>query len=311
MAIVTSDYLAGVRTNFRALYQREFAAAQAYQGWKALAIPMPSDGERNTYEWFGTVPTMQDVTHGPVSLAGLREDNFTIINSDYQSAIEVQRAAMERDRLGLIAPRIAQLGQEAARHPGQLIFNHVLNNNNAFDGSAFFADTRTIGSSANIDNQIAGTGTTVAQLQTDLGSAVAQMRVFQDDQGRVMNLRGNVIMVPPELEDVMWRALNRSAGDGVVSPVPPVNPSGVFSASGYSVVINPLLTDANNWFLFHVGPGVMKPFIYQTEKTPVLEAETNPNSRGAIIQRTFVYSVYGRYATGMTDPRLGVEIENS
>lgn len=311
MAIVTSDYLEGVRTNFRALFEKEFAAAQGLQGWKGFVLEVPSDGERNTYEWFDTVPLMQDVTHGPVALQGLREDNFSIVNSDYQAAIEVERSSMERDKLGLIAPRINQLGLEAARHPGQLIFQHVLNNNNAFDGSAFFADTRTIGDSGNIDNQIAGTGITVATFQTDLGSAVAQMRVFEDDRGRVMNLRGNTIMVPPELEEIAWRALNRSAGDGVTSPVPPVTPSGVFSASGYMVVVNPYLTDANNWFLFHVGQGVMKPFIYQVEKRPVLESDTNPNARVAIIQRTFVYSVYGRYATGMTDPRLGVEVENT
>ena len=310
MAIVTSDYLAGVRTQFRALYEREFAAALGLQGWKQLVLEVPSDTEQNTYEWFGTVPTMQDVTHGSVTLQGLREDNFTLVNAHYQAAIEVERAAMERDRLGLIAPRIQQLGQEAARHPGQLIFQHVLNNVNAFDGSVFFADSRTIGDSGNIDNQIAGTGTTVAQFQTDLGSAVAQMRAFEDDRGRVMNLRGNTIMVPVELEDIAWRALNRSAGDGVTSPVQPVTPSGVFSASGYSVVVNPYLTDADNWFLFHVGSGVMKPFIYQVEKRPALESDTDPNSREAIIQRTFLYSVYGRYATGMTDPRLGVEVEN-
>lgn len=311
MAVVTSDFLAGVRTNFRALFEREFAAAQGLQGWQAMVMPMPSTGELNTYEWFDTVPKMQDVTHGSVDLQGLREDNFSITNSDYQSAIEVRRSAMERDRLGLIAPRIAQLGQEAARHPGELIFNHVLNNDNAFDGSAFFGDTRVIGSSANIDNSLAGTGTTVAQIQADLGVAVAQMRVFEDDRGRPMNLRGNTIMVPPEIEDGMWQALNRSAGDGVNTPVIPVTANGVWSASGYAVAVNPYLTDANDWYLFHVGPGVMKPFIWQTEKRPVLESDTDPNSREAIIARSFIYSVYGRYATGMTDPRLGVRTTNS
>jgi phage major head subunit gpT-like protein len=310
MAVVTSDFLAGVRTNFRALYEREFQAAQGLQGWQMLALPQSSDGELNTYNWFGTVPTMQDVTHGTVQLAGLLPDNFSLTNSEYQAAIEVERAAFERDKLGLIMPRIQQLGGEAARHPGQLIMQHVLNNNNAFDGSSFFSNSRTIGNSATIDNILTGTGTTIAQIQTDLASAKAQMRVFEDDQGRPMNLAGNTIMVPPELDDVMWRALNRSSGDGVNTPVMPVTPSGIWSASGYSVVVNPYLTDANDWYLFHVGQGVMKPFIYQTEKRPVLESATILD-RTTILARTFVYSVYGRYATGMTDPRLGVQTTNT
>jgi len=311
MAVVTSDFLAGVRTNFRALYNREFAAAQGLQGWQAMALKMDSNGELNTYNWFDTVPVMVDVTHGTVELQGLRPDNFSLTNREYQSAIEVERAALERDQLGLITPRVQQLGQEAARHPGQLIFQHVLNNDNAFDASAFFGDTRTIGSSANIDNNLAGTGTSVAQIQTDLGSAVAQMRVFEDDKGRPMNLRGNTIMVPPELEQLMWQALNRSAGDGVNAPPQPVSDNGLWQASGYNVAVNPYLTDANDWYLFHVGGGMMKPFIWQVEKTPVLESDTNPNDRQTILARTFVYSVYGRYVTGMTDPRLGVRTVNS
>lgn len=311
MAVVTSDFLAGVRTQFRALFQREFQAAQALQGWMGLAMPMNSDSEQNTYEWFDTVPTMEDVTHGTPSLGGLREDNFTITNSDYQAAIEVRRSAMERDRLNLIRPRVAQLGLEGARHPGQLLFNLVEDNANAYDGSPFFADTRTIGDSANIDNQISGNGVTVANFQADLASAVAQMRLFQDDRGRPMNLRGNTIMAPAALEQVVWQGLNRTAGDAVNSPVIPVTATGVFVASGYTVVINPYLTDTSDWYLFHVGGPAFRPFIYQTEKSPVLESDTDPQSRDAILQRTFVYSVYGRYAVGMTDPRLGVQVENS
>ena len=311
MAVVTSDFLAGVRTNFRALYEREFQAAQGLQGWEKLVLTQPSDGELNTYNWFGTVPLMQNVTHGTVQLAGLLPDNFSLTNQEFQSAIEVERAAFERDKLGLIMPRIQQLGGEAARHPGQLIMQHVLNNDNAFDAASFFGDTRTIGNSANIDNNLAGSGITVANIQTDLGSAVAQMRVFEDDQGRPMNLRGNVIMVPPELEQLMFQALNRVSGDAVVSPVIPVTENGIWAASGYQVIVNPYLTDANDWFLFHVGQGAMKPFIFQVEKRPVLESDTNPNDRATILARTFVYSVYGRYQTGMTDPRLGVRTVNS
>ena len=311
MAVVTSDFLAGVRTNFRALYEREFQAAQGLQGWTRLVLEQPSDGELNTYNWFGTVPLMQNVTHGTVELAGLLPDNFSLTNQEYQAAIEVERAAFERDRLGLITPRVQQLGGEAARHPGQLIMQHVLNNDNAFDGSSFFADTRTIGNSANIDNQLTGTGTTVAQIQTDLGAAVAQMRVFEDDQGRPMNLRGNTIMIPPELEQLMFQALNRVSGDNVNAPVIPVTDDGIWAASGYNVMVNPYLTDPNNWYLFHVGMGAMKPFIFQVEKRPVLESDTNPNDRNTILARTFVYSVYGRYATGMTDPRLGVLTTNT
>lgn len=310
MAIVTSDFLAGVITNFRALFAADFQAAQALQGWQRLAQQVRSTGEVNTYNWFGTVPKMQEVTHGQPPMQGLNSYNFSITNKAFQAVLEVERAALERDQLNLLRPRINQLAQEAARHPGELIFNDLVKDNaNAFDGSAFFADTRTIGGSANIDNLLAGTGTTVALFQTDLGEAQEAMRLFQDDQGRPMNSIGNVIMVPANLVQTAWQALNANQGS-ILNPVLPATADGVLGQAGYQIVINPFLTDTNDWYLFHVGPGEDKPFIYQEEKAPELTGETNSNSAWVIQNQTFLYSVYARYNVGFTDPRFGVKIVN-
>lgn len=310
MAIVTSDFLNNVLTNFKALFASDFLAAQALQGWQQLANRVPSNGDQNIYNWYGTVPKMVDVTHGSVEFAGLKYYNFTISNLEYQNGILVERTVFERDNLNLVRPKINQLALEAARHPGELILNLVLNNSNAYDGAAFFADTRTIGDSANIDNQLAGTGTTVAQFQADLAAARSAMRKFQDDKGRPMNLIGNVIMVPPELEQLAWQSLNANQGS-LNQPVVPASKNGILEAGGYIVVANPFLTDPNNWYLFHVGPGEDKPFIWQVEKDPELQSETNPNSAFVIENRKFMYSAYARYNVGFTDPRFGVLTTNT
>lgn len=307
MAVVTSDFLEGVLTSFRALFARDFSAAEALQGWSDLAIKMDSEGEINTYEWFGTVPVMQDVTNDIVAIKGLSEYNFSIRNREYQSAIEVARAALERDRLNLVTPRISQLAGEAARHPGQLIFDLFATPGNAFDGVAFFADTRVIGSSANIDNLLAGTGVTVAAFQTDLAAARAAMRLFQDDNGRALNIVGNTIVIPAGLEQVAWQALNVDQSGLLDRSVMPVSESGVMKGRGYTVIVNPFLTDATDWYLLHNGGPTMRPFVFQEEKSPVLESDTNPNSRENIVKRKFLYSVYGRYAVGVTDPRLAIK----
>ncbi len=310
MAIVSSDFLAGVLTNFRALFEDSFNGALAVQGWTDLAIELTHNGETLTFEWFGTVPVMQDVTHDTVELRGLTPYNFSLAMSDYQSAIEVDRKSLERDQLNLIGPRIQQMAGEAARHPGFLLYDLVRANGNAYDASAFFADTRVIGESANIDNSIAGTGTTVAQFQADLASGRSAMRKFQDDRGRAINQPPNVIMVPPEMEQVAWQSLNVNQAGQQDRAVPSAD-TGTFRAGGYLVVVNAELTDVNNWYLFRVGGPAIRPFVYGIEKRPVLESDTNPTSRENIIKRKFIYSVYGRYAVGMTDPRLGVLITNT
>ena len=311
MSIVTSDFLAGVLTNFRALFTADFGAAQALQGWQRLALRVPSTGELNTYNWFGTVPKMEDVTKGSPSLQGLKPFNFSITNKAYQAVIEVRQEAFERDQLGLIRPRINQLAQESARHPGELIYDSLIRANaNAFDGAAFFADNRVIGDSANIDNLLAGSGITAALFQADLASAQAAMRKFQDDKGRPMNLVGNVIMVPAELAQIAWQALNANQGT-ILNPVIPATADGILSQVGYLVAVNPFLTDPTDWYLFHIGGGEDKPFIWQVEKDPELSGSVNPNDPDFIQFHRVLYSVYARYDVGFTDPRYGVKTVNA
>lgn len=310
MAVVTSDFLSGLRTQFEAMFKMDFNAAMGLQGWTKLVNRVGSKGEQNTYNWFGTVPKVEKVTHGAGTISSLRPSNFTVLNEEWQAIIEVERAAIERDRLDLIGPRISQLAQELARHPGELVYDGLVRANaTAFDGAAFFADSRTIGDSANIDNLSAGTGTTVAQFQADLASGQATMRKFQDDRGRPMNLVGNVIMVPPELIQLAWQALNANQGS-VLNPVVPATQDGILLQVGYMVVSNPYLTDPNDWYLFHVGPGEDRPFVWQVEKEPEITADTNPNSAEVIKTRKFLYSAYARYNVAFTDPRFGVKIVN-
>lgn len=308
MTVVSSDILQGVLTNFRALFEKDFAAAQNAQQWGDLAVWMDSNGELNTYEWFGTVPKMQDVSHDSVEIGDLTEYNFSITNKEFQAAIEVSRTAIERDRLNLITPRISQLADEAARHPCELIYDLFEANPDAFDGDAFFANSHTV---ATFDNLLAGNGAdSVAHFQTDLSAARTAMRLFPDDKGRPMNRMGNMLVIPAQIEQIAWNALNPGAS-ALDRPVMNGGSGQKWSAAGYDVFVNPYLTDANDWYMLYNGGPMARPFIYQVEKKPVLESDTNPNSREAIIQRNYLYSVYGRYNVGVTDPRFGVKVVNS
>ena len=309
MRVVTSDYLAGVLTNFKVIFAEDFAAARNAPDWGPLAIPMESNGAENQYTWFGTTPKMRKVTKEQLQVKGLNRYNFTIVNEEWQNGIEVDRATLERDNLGLLTPRIRQLGQEAGRHPGELILSLFVDNPVAFDGVVFFENTREIGDSGNIDNILAGTGVTVAAFQTDLGVARAAMRKFKDDEGRPMNVIGNIIVVPPDLEQVVYQALNANQGDIRQQVIP--GDQAATQGRGYTVVVDPFLTDVNDWYLCHDGGPTARPFVWQEEKAPEILADTDPNSREAIKSRSFLYSAYGRYNVGPADPRYAVKTTNS
>jgi phage major head subunit gpT-like protein len=307
-AVVTSDFLAGVLTNFRKTFADAFDAARNMASWRDLALEIESKTLTETHNWLGTPPTMVDVTKGDSQMEGLYSFNYSISNNVYRATIEVDRAVFEDDRLGLIAPRIAQLGEEAVRHPGQLILQLPVSNGNAFDSVAYFADTRVIGRSANIDNNLAQTAITIAGIQTDLALVRQVLRNNQDDQGRPMNNVLNTIMVGPALEQPMFQALTVTF-PAAAPTVAQIIPGGgtLTTANGYQVVVNPYIT-GNNWFGFAVTPN-MKPFIFQNRIPPMLEALTNAQpSAAAILSDRFIYSVRARYNVGYGDPRYAVKV---
>ena len=310
MGVVNSDVLAAILTNYRTLFATDFAAAVKAQVWTEVAMEIPSTTLTESYNWFGTPPKMEDVTHGEPTLAGLHAYNYSITNNLYKAAIEVARSMIEDDKLGMVMPRVRQLGPEAARHPGELIYSLLESNGNAYDDTAFFADTRVIGESANIDNLIAmGSSATVAEVQAALSAARAAMRKFQDDRGRPMNLTPNLIMVPPEMEQLMWQALNANQGT-ITQPVIPASAQGAWSVAGFRVLVNPFLTSTVDWYVFHIA-GALKPFVFQNRIRPALEGITTPNSESGVIRDKFVYSVRARYNVGYGDPRYAIKLDDT
>lgn len=308
MAVITSDFLAAVLTGYRATFHRDFDAAAGGQLWRDLAMPIPSTKRTESHSWLGTVPKMQNVTRGPMHFDSLNAYSYSLENQLYKAGFEVERQEYEDDALGLIQPRVQQLGPEAARHPGELIFDLFESGGLAFDAVAFFADTRVLGASANIDNIVAGAygDGTVGQFQAGLAAGRAAMRAFQDDKGRPMNLTPNVLVVPPALEQTAFQACNANQGT-ITQPVIPATQDGAIRAAGFLILVNPQLSTVDDWYMFHTR-SALKPFMHQTRLAPRLEGITNPETESGIVRDRFIYTVRARYTVGYGDPRHAVRI---
>jgi phage major head subunit gpT-like protein len=310
MAIVTSDFLAGVMTNFKATFADSFDAARNLAAWRAVAMEVPSTSATTTHTWLGTVPRMVDTTKGDTQMDPMYPFSYSITNNTYRGTVEVERAAFEDDELGLISRRIQQLGEEADRHPGELVLKLPVTNGLAFDGVAYFATSgRAIGAGASVVNSLTQTGLTIANIQTDLGLVRKALRLFQDDQGRPMNNVLNAVMVEPGIEQPMYQALGITfpANAPTAAPIPPGGAT-ITTVNGYTIIVNPYITDANEWYGFSLTPS-MRPFIYQTRVAPALEALINaPPSVNAVMSDRFIYSVRARYNVGYGDPRYAVRV---
>lgn len=296
MAAVTADFLAGTYTAFRALWQDAFLAADGEAMYPMLAMEVESTTLTESYSWLGTVPQMRQWVDARQH-QGMNAFNYSLTNEHYEVTTDVDRDTFEDDRLGQIAPRISQLGQEAPRF---MDFTAVLAlnagataGNNSYDGVTFYNASHITGVNAAQTNLYAATGVGLAALQVDFGGAKAQMMRVKDDQGRVMNIKADTVLAPPEIEQTFSQLLNAAfvplAGIG----------SGANTFSGQAnLKISGYLTSTTAWHLLATKAAAAKPLILQLRKAPEFTGVDRPDAHMVYEFRKLSYGVDSRFKVG-------------
>lgn len=310
---VTSDVLAALLTNYQMQFGETWNRERDQSDGLKLARRVESKTNTETVPFRGGVPTPQKTTHSTLVFEDVSLYTMSMTHDEWQTGWQIERAVFEDDRLGLYANVPAEYAKAAANHVGRLIKGLPERTDIvAYDGGAFFGTTRTIGLSAAIVNTFTGTGTSVSQFQADLQTAWALMNLYQNDKGVVMGLEPNAILVPSALRQTAWQALNanQAAGNSALNQqvIPPNVTS--FSGSGYTVYVDEMLTDTNNWYLAYLGDGDQFPFVWTDRVTPQLSGTVDVNSPVWYKEKKVEYATYARYQVGFGDPRFCVRVVN-
>lgn len=294
MALITSDFLNSFFINLKVLWNDAYNTALApNSAWQRYALEVPSTTDTEQWGWMGSIPQMREWIDTR-AVSGLENYNYSLKNKHYEATIEVDRDTLEDDRYNLIAPKVSQLGLEAAQFPSRQMSATLAAGGTGlgYDGVAFFAATHVSGASGTQSNTQAGTGVTLAAIRTDLVGAKTKMLRFKDDTGRLLRVSPDLIVAPPELEDVFLQLLNTQ----IIALSSGTQQSNVLQGT-YDLMIDPELTDANDWFLMATQYPV-KPFIFQNRKNPEFASVTDPNSWQVFNTRQFYYGVDSRFAIG-------------
>lgn len=296
MAIVTSDFLAGAYTNFRGLWNDAFLAAMAPTVYPRICMEVPSTTLTETYNWLGTVPVMREWVDQR-QLGGLYPFNYSLSNKHYETSIEVDRDTFEDDRIGQIAPRIAQLGQEVPRFIDYTAVTALVNGavagNTCYDGVVFYSASHLTGVNAVQTNLCSYSGIdTPAHVQTDFTAAKAQMRNFKDPMGRQMNVLADLVLCSPAAEQAFRMLLTAAMIPAQAVAAPMTN---IFVGQA-DLAVNPYVT-ATTWHLLCTSMPV-KPLIFQNRKPPEFAAVNDPNSPYVFQNRRFQYGVDARFVIG-------------
>ena len=309
--IVSSDYLAALLRNFQMGFGKTWNDRENVDVLYQLATRIPSTTLTETIPFVGgggTGPT--DVTTGVVAFQDRVQYNYSISNKTWQDGFEVQREAFDDDRHKMYGDEPARMAQGHKEHIARLIGQRFEagTSDKAYDDVEFFSSDRSAGDTGQTnDNLLAATGTygTTANIYTDLRSGQTAAMAFTNDDGLVMGVRMNTIVLPDDLYDLFYTGMTYNAYlDKPAEQLPPAGDS--FQVGSYKVILNRELTSASAWYMLYVGTGKL-PFIWTDREAPHLEGTTSVDSHEWRVLRKAQYTTYGRYEAGYGNPLYAIK----
>lgn len=268
----------------------------------ALQI-LPSSSASEKYGWLGAVPIMREWL-GDKKSKSIGDFSYTIPNKDWEATLEVDRNEIEDDQMGIVLARIEMLALRAQQFLGKIGSDLLVNGTTdlAYDSAAFFSNRSTN------DNLLAGTGTTLAQLEDDLATARSAMLRFTDSEGEPWEFEGDLIVCHPDLE-IEFQKIAMSVGSTGDSHEGITNPW----RGRFQVVADPRLTDTNDWY-FLATRYPLKPLLWQ-ERKPVmfvpLRTQGDSVSEAEFWRKKLYYSVERRGNGGYGFYEMAIKVTNA
>jgi hypothetical protein len=249
---------------------------------------------------FGLIPEYNASTAEGAS-ASLRYDSFselyetTFTHKEYQLAVSLERKLLDDNKTGQIRRKAASLGLAFGRtraYYASSVFN------NAFSGSYVGADAVALCSDSHPVNKNSSStydnaGTT-ALSYTAVKTTLIAGQDMNDDRGNPMPIIYDTLYVPTALQGTAFEIVQAIGKPGSAD-----NDANAlrFMAGGMNVVVDPYLTDANNWFMIDSAMA-RQHLLWFNRVLP--ELMLDPSSDFNLVAS---YSGYMRFSFGWDDSR--------
>ena len=266
------------------------AFADAPSQWQKIGMLVPSNTATNDYNWLSKIPQMKEWIDEK-TVKSLAAYDYTIKNKDWEVTIAVDRNDIEDDQLGIYRPQAMMVGESAKQLPDEIVFALVNEafTNKCYDGKAFFATDHKVGKTT-----VSNKGTkklsiaTLAAAQASYGAARIALMKMKSDEGRSLNIKPNILLVPPALADIANALMT-------VDRLEDGKPN-IYKGTAEVVVDNKLTSD-DAWFLLDTTKAI-KPFIYQERKKPTFVQQTDMASDDVFNRKQFKFGAEARASGG-------------
>jgi phage major head subunit gpT-like protein len=172
--MINTAKLQAATTGFKATFQKFQTAVETQ--WQGIAMELASSTYEEEYGWLKETAGIREWI-GDRQILQLEAEGYKVRNRDFEKTLGVNRNIIKDDRLGLMTPRLMTMGEDAGRHPDELVFdtlNHGFENK-CFDGQFFF----------DVDHPVQVDELTTASV-SNYGGGVASSAWFLVDTSRVL-----------------------------------------------------------------------------------------------------------------------------
>ncbi len=134
---INANTLRGIFTGLSTAFNQRFSAVQSF--YNTVCMTVPSSTSQNEYPRLDDVPGFREWI-GDRIVNDLSAQTYVIKNREFEKTISIKRSQIEDDQIGIFAPAAAQIGQDAAEFPDQLVFPLLKKGDITlcYDGQYFF-----------------------------------------------------------------------------------------------------------------------------------------------------------------------------
>lgn len=221
----------------------------------------------------------------------LYETTFT--HKEYAKGVAIERKLWDDDRTGQIKRKAQTLGYAF----GTTIATHMSSVlNNAFSASYVGSDSVALCSASHPVNSassdtFSNAGTTALSYAAVVSTLIAG-HDLDDDRGNPLPIVYDTLYVPTALQATAYEIVNAIGKPGTAD-----NDANFLNSQGLQVVVDPYLSDANNWFMLNKSMANMH-LLWFWRVRP--EIALDPTSDFNLVAK---YRGYMRMSYGWDDPR--------
>lgn len=185
----------------------------------------------------------------------------TIRVKDWQNTIPVKRTTLEDSKSTLganLEKEIRTMAKDYISFKDDKVYDLLVDNGTAYDGSAFFATSHNIDGTDAIDNLKTGTAVTLAGLETDFQTATTALWGYKDAADRPINSGATfTVYIPPHLN---WKFKALQGSLEVDNAAATGTKTNVLKNS-FDIVVNSWQSSSDDDWYVAVNNAAVKPFI--------------------------------------------------